>query len=331
VSERVVIIGDGQMGLVLADALAWGKVPTTIWGPFSDTITHLASHRENPGRFPGYRLPEQVHVEVEADRALSGATLAINAIPSQFVRPVWKRLAGDVPVGCPIISVAKGVENDTLLRPTEVLHKVVPQAGPTGVLSGPSIATELADHLPAVLIAASEDAALATRVQALFDVPWLRIYTGSDVLGVELAGACKNVIALAAGICDGLGIGDNAKSAVLARGLAEITRLGLAMGAAASTFYGVAGVGDLATTCFSPHGRNRSCGEALGKGESLEAYEARIHSVVEGVATTRSVIALSAQWDVDMPIATVLHEILFEGLSPAKGVELLMSRTTRDE
>ena len=331
VSEKVTIIGDGQMGLVLADALAWAGVPTTVWGPFPEVVGHLAAHRENPGRFSGYRLPDSVHVEVDPPLALEGATLAINAIPSQFVRPVWTNLASHVPNGCPIISVAKGVENETLLRPTEVLSASVPSAGATGVLSGPSIARELANHLPAVLVSASGDEAVANMVRSLFDVPWLRVYTSTDVLGVELAGACKNVIALAAGICDGLELGDNAKSAVLARGLAEITRLGLAMGAHASTFAGVAGVGDLATTCFSPHGRNRSCGEALGRGESLEAYEARVHSVVEGVATTRSVMALAEQWKVDMPIAQVLNEILFEGRSPASGVESLMSRESGRE
>ncbi len=330
-AEQVAIIGDGQMGLVLADALAWAGVPATIWGPFPENVSHLATHRENPGRFPGYRLPDAIQVEVEAEAALAGATLAINAIPSQFVRPVWTQLAMHVPHGCPLVSVAKGVETETLLRPTEVLAACVPNAGVTGVLSGPSIARELADHLPAVLVSASSDEQVAQMVQSLFAVPWLRVYTSSDVLGVELAGACKNVIALAAGICDGLELGDNAKSAVLARGLAEITRLGLAMGAEASTFAGVAGVGDLATTCFSPHGRNRSCGEALGRGESLEAYEARSHSVVEGVATTQSVMALAAQWQVDMPIAQVLHEILFEGRSPASGVESLMSRQSGRE
>ena len=330
-SERISIIGDGQMGLVLADALVHRGLPVTLWGPFREIVEHLHQSRENPGRMPEFRLDEAVSVTADPAEALLGCTLAVNAIPSQFIGKVWSQVAGGLPEGCSIVSVAKGVENGTLRRPSEVVRDTVANAGPICALSGPTIATELAARQPALMVAASPDAAVADRVQDCFDVPWLRIYTSRDLLGVELAGACKNVIALAAGMCDGLELGDNAKSAVLARGLAEITRLGLAMGADADTFQGIAGVGDLATTCFSPHGRNRSCGEAIGRGESLTAYEARIDSVVEGVATSRSVMALAEQFGVEMPIAEAVHAVLFKDLSPRDGVERLMHRQSGTE
>lgn len=330
-SERISIIGDGQMGLVLADALVHRGLPVALWGPFPEVVATLRDTRENPARMPGFRLDEAVTVTTDPVTLLDGCTLSINAIPSQFIGPVWSQVAASLPPGCPIVSVAKGVENGTLRRPSEVLIDTVPHAGDICALSGPTIATELAAHQPALMVAASPDASVTDRVQDCFDVPWLRIYTSGDLLGVELAGACKNVIALAAGMCDGLELGDNAKSAVLARGLAEITRLGLAMGAEAETFQGIAGVGDLATTCFSPHGRNRSCGEAIGQGESLSDYEARTHSVVEGVATSRSVKALAKQHNVEMPIADAVHAVLFDGLSPREGVDRLMQRPSVTE
>jgi len=331
VPQRIAIIGDGQMGLVLADALVERGAIVRMWGPFPDVVAHLAESRENPGRMPGFRLDETVDVTSDASKAMEGADLAINAIPAQFIASVWEGVAPHAPSGCPIVSVAKGIENGSLRRPSEVLRDTVPAAGAMCALSGPTIATELAAHQPAVMVAASDDAELSESVQDCFDISWLRIYTGTDLVGVELAGACKNVIALAAGMCDGLELGDNAKSAVLVRGLAEITRLGVAMGASESTFYGIAGVGDLATTCFSPHGRNRSCGEALGRGASLIEYQEASNSVVEGVATTKSVIALAMQRGVEMPITESVHAVLFDGLDLRDGVRQLMTRRSGSE
>jgi glycerol-3-phosphate dehydrogenase (NAD(P)+) len=181
------------------------------------------------------------------------------------------------------------------------------------------------------MVSAAADHALAERVQRTFAMPWLRIYTNGDVTGVEIAGAAKNVVALAAGMIDGLGLGSNAKSALLARGLAEIVRLGSALGAKPETFFGIAGVGDLATTCFSPEGRNRSCGEAIGRGEPLEAYLARTDSVVEGVATSRAIHALAARHAVDMPIVAAVESILFRGMTPAEAIRGLMGREARAE
>jgi len=250
------------------------------------------------------------------------------------------RLAPHVPPEAGVLSVAKGIENLTMLRPTQIIADVLRQTGrdnPDGkprryaCLSGPTIAAELARCLPAAMIAASDDAAFAREIQCLFGNSWMRIYTNPDMLGVELAGAVKNVIAIAAGIVDGLQAGNNAKSALLARGLAEITRLGIAMGAQHDTFFGIAGVGDLATTCFSPEGRNRSCGEALGRGQRLESYLKSIPYVVEGVATTKSLMMVARKYRVDMPITSAVHAILFEGVDPIEAIGQLMAREMKAE
>lgn len=329
--DRTVIIGDGQMALVMADAMVARGMMARIWSPFADQAALLASTHQSP-RLKGFHLPECVEVTGNDEEAFEGATLAINAIPTQFIRPVWERLGRFLPDETPIVSVSKGFEVSTLKRPTEILSELTGEDKRSiAVLSGPTIAAELALRLPATMVAASADTHLATRIQDLLNVPWLRIYSNDDILGVEVAGATKNVIALAAGMIDGLKAGDNAKSALLARGLAEIARLGAAMGARLDTFFGIAGVGDLATTCFSPEGRNRSCGERLGRGEQLDDILAESQSVVEGVPTTRSVVALATQYDVDMPITRAVHSILFDGLSPRDAITGLMNREMKAE
>ncbi len=334
-TTRVAIVGDGQMGLVLADALAERGVAVRLWGPFPDEVVALAETRGSP-RLPGFRLPDAVEVTADDAAALAGCGMIVNAIPTQFIRSVWRRLGPGVPAGAPFVCVSKGIENDTLLRPTQVIADVLGEPHdsadrPMCALSGPTIAAELAARKPATMVAASADEAMRQRVQDLFSVPWLRIYRNDDPCGVELAGATKNVIALAAGMVDGLGAGDNAKSALLARGLAEIARLGVALGARVDTFFGVAGVGDLATTCFSPSGRNRTCGDRLGRGESLDAILASTVSVVEGVPTTRSVKQIAAREGVEMPITEAVHAILFEGMTPGTAIRELMGRAPKAE
>jgi glycerol-3-phosphate dehydrogenase (NAD(P)+) len=334
-SPQTTIIGDGQMALVLADALAERGVSARLWGPLEAPARHLAATRRSE-RLPGFELDRRVEVLTDPAAALSGTEIIINAIPTQFMRAVWTRLRTHLPGNACIVSVTKGIENDTLLRPSQVITETVADAsrvseGCLCVLSGPTIAAELARRLPATLVAAAVDDDLARRVQNLFNVKWLRIYRHDDVIGVEVAGAAKNAIALAAGMVDGLGAGHNAKSALLARGLAEIARLGTAMGARTDTFFGMAGVGDLATTCFSPEGRNRTCGERLGRGETLDAILASTRSVVEGVPTTRSLKELAASLGVDMPITNAVHAILFEGLSPRDAIRDLMGRELKAE
>ena len=332
-AERVAVVGDGQMGVVMAAILAWRGTDVVLWGPLPASLAALARDRRS-SRLPELELPDAVRVEPDAARALGGATMVVNAIPTQFVRAAWTDAARHLGAGVPVVSVTKGIEDGTLLRPSEVIAACVPMAGgarPVAVLSGPTIAAELARRLPATMVSAAADHALAERVQRTFAMPWLRIYTNGDVTGVEIAGAAKNVVALAAGMIDGLGLGSNAKSALLARGLAEIVRLGTALGAKPETFFGIAGVGDLATTCFSPEGRNRSCGEAIGRGEPLEAYLARTDSVVEGVATSRAIHALAARHAVDMPIVAAVESILFRGMTPAEAIRGLMGREARAE
>lgn len=342
--RRIAILGLGQMGLVCASTLASspknGSQPSksrevTIWGHSLDEVGALAQTRRSH-RLKGFILPEQVRVAIRDEDAVIEADLIVCAIPTQHIRETLTRLSPFIPQQTSIVSVSKGIENGTLLRPTQIIADVLaddPDARPRsiGTLSGPTIAAELAQCLPSTMIAASDHPPFADELQALFSTSWLRIYTNPDMLGVELAGATKNVIAIAAGILDGLQAGYNAKSALLARGLAEIARLGSAMGASPQTFFGIAGVGDLATTCFSPEGRNRSCGEALGKGTKLDDYLKASHFVVEGVATTRSVMDLAEKYRVEMPITAAVNAVLFEGLDPIAAIGRLMSRDLKGE
>ncbi len=335
VTEQVAIVGDGQMGLVLAALAAERGLACRLWGRDAARVGELAATRRSSKRLPDFELPAQVEVTADDDRLLDGATLIVNCIPTQFIRAVWERL-GAPDAGVPIVSISKGLENESLLRPTQVIADATdddPQKPrrPLCALSGPTIAAELAQRLPATMVAAADDITTAARVQELFGASWMRIYRLDDLVGVEIAGATKNVIALAAGMIDGLQLGFNAKSALLSRGLAEIARLGAAMGARVDTFFGVAGVGDLATTCFCPEGRNRTCGERLGRGETLDSILESTSSVVEGVATTRSVAQLAADRGVDMPITAAVQEVLFNKLSPRDAIPTLMTREPKAE
>lgn len=315
-----------------------GSIPEVgriaIWGHDLDDQHRLAQVRRSK-LLEGFTLPERVGVAMTDEQALQNASLIVCAIPVQHIREAFTRLKPHIPPGAGVVSTAKGLEQETLLRPTEVIAQVLDGGSiadrPLAALSGPTIAAELARGLPATMIAASEDEQFARAVQHWFSASYLRIYTSPDLVGTELAGAIKNVIAIAAGILDGLQAGYNAKSALLARGLAEIVRLGAAMGAQPETFFGVAGVGDLATTCFSPEGRNRACGEALGKGRTLEQHMDATMHVVEGVATTKAVMELAKTHGVEMPICEAVHAVLFDGLDPVDAIGLLMSRPPKEE
>ncbi len=337
--EHIAIVGDGAMATVfalLADSKGLG---VTVWGANPDHVAELIQTRENRRYLPGYPLPPRVRLTATDREAFADADLVVSAVPTQYVRSVWTRLAPHLPPAVPVVSVAKGIENETLLRPTQIIADVLSgltddpdrPARPLAAVSGPSVAVELARCLPATVCAASDDEPLAATVQQAFTTHWFRIYTNRDLLGVELAGATKNVIALAAGILDGLQAGTNAKSALLARGLAEITRLGLAMGASQETFFGLTGVGDLATTCFSPTGRNRTCGEQLGRGRKLQDVLEQIPGVVEGVPTTRAVVALARKYRVEMPITAAVYRVLFEALDPIEAIGQLMARQLKPE
>jgi len=331
VRERVTIVGDGAMGTLCALLLDANGFDVTWWGYQADYMADVARRRENPRYMPGVPIPSKVRVTGEDD-CVADAEMLVSAVPCQFVRGVWSRLRPHVPGGLPICSITKGIENDTLLRPSQIIADVlaVPVAS-IAVLSGPCIAPEVARRLPTAVVVAGADAGLAERVQRMFATPWFRVYTNPDVVGVELAGATKNVIALAAGIIDGLGAGDNCKAALLTRGLVEITRLGVAMGASRETFAGLAGLGDLVTTCISPVGRNRSAGEQIGRGRSPREVQTATNSVIEGIATTRSVMALAQRYGVEMPITEAAHRVLFEGRPPREAIADLMSREPKAE
>lgn len=346
--EQVTILGDGAMATVCSILLTQGGHGVTMWGAFEENIERLLQNREQAKLLPGVRVPHNVRLTANDAEAFRGSTMIVSAVPTQFMRSAWKRLLAHVPKGVPIVSVAKGIENDTLLRPTQVIAEVLggfkvegsgfSMEGETvgggwslAALSGPNIAGELARYLPATAVAASSDEELAGRVQAAFSTQWFRVYTNVDVIGVELAGATKNVIAIAAGILDGLAAGNNAKAALVTRGLVEISRLGMAMGAHASTFQGLAGLGDLITTCVSPEGRNRTVGEQIGKGRKLPDILAKMDSVAEGVPTTKAVVELARRHNVEMPITQAVHEVLFDGKDVIRALTDLMTRDPKPE
>jgi len=332
-AEQVTILGDGAMATVCSILLTHGGHQVTMWGAFEASIERLMQNRDNSRLLPGVSVPKTVRLTANDAECFGGATMILSAIPTQYMRGVWQRLKRHVPAKAPVVSVAKGIENDTLLRPTQVIQDVMGGGwnDSLAALSGPNIAGELARYLPATAVAASVDAGLAERVQAAFSTQWFRVYTNTDTVGVELAGATKNVIAIAAGILDGLAAGNNAKAALVTRGLVEITRLALAMGAKEATLHGLAGLGDLITTCVSPEGRNRTVGEQIGKGRKLAEVLAHMDSVAEGVPTTRSVMQLARRHQVEMPITEAVHAVLFEGKDVISALTDLMTREPKPE
>ena len=329
--KNISIIGDGAMGTVLAVLLCEKKIPTRMWGYDAGQLKQIESAGENKKFLPGYKLPAALVFEPNDNRIMKEADLIVSAVPTQFMRGIWTRLKDYVPQAVPIVSVAKGIENDTLLRPTQILADVLGPAVAYAVLSGPTIADELARRLPATAAVACDDEELARQVQYTFSTRWLRIYTNTDIAGVELAGAMKNIIAIAAGIIDGVSAGDNAKAALLSRGLAEITRLGTVCGASPETFAGLTGLGDLVTTCISPTGRNRSFGERIGRGQTIQQAQDATESVIEGIATCKSVVVLALQHKVEMPITQAVYEVLFENKPVRKAIDDLMKRRLKAE
>jgi glycerol-3-phosphate dehydrogenase (NAD(P)+) len=328
--RHAAVIGDGAMGTVCAMLLAGNGAAVRLWGRDAERAAQINHQRENRRYLPGIRLGERIEAGADPVWPFEQAELVVAAIPCQHIRGVWQQVGPHVPPEIPAVSTAKGIEIDTLLRPSQIL-KETSAVREVAVLSGPTIAHEVARGLPASVVVACASRPVAARVQEGLSNEVFRVYTNDDLVGVELAAALKNVIALAAGVVDGLRLGDNAKAALLARGLAEITRLGVAMGARTETFAGLAGVGDLVTTCFSPHGRNRTAGERIGAGVPVQEVLGATPSVIEGIPTTRSVIMLARRHGVDMPITQAIGRVLFEGLAPAEAVRGLMTRQLRAE
>ncbi len=327
---KATVVGTGAMGTIVAHLLATNGIHVALLARDHERAQTLLFERENKRYLPGLGLSQRITPTDNAAAALANTELIVSAVPGQHVRAVWQGIGGHVDAGVPICSVTKGLEIDTLARPSEIILTCVPKS-PIVVLSGPSIAPELARCLPATVVAACTDDAVAELTQSVMSTSWFRIYTNNDTRGVELAGALKNVIALAAGILDGLRAGDNAKAALLTRGLVEITRLGTALGARAETFGGLAGIGDLVTTCISPVGRNRSAGERIGRGVAPDDVVRQSQSVIEGVPTTRAVIRLAERAGVEMPITRAVFEVLFEEKSPITAISELMSRPQKAE
>ena len=328
--SKATILGTGAMATVTAQILAVGGAQVAMLARDDARVQELVVARENQRYLPGLRLSERIAPTTNAARAFAHSELIISAAPCQYLRATLGRLAGSIPFGVPICSVTKGIEVATLLRPSEIICEFAPQ-NPFAVLSGPNIAPELARCLPATAVVAAEDRAMAELVQSALSTSWLRIYTSADVVGVELAGALKNVIALAAGILDGLHAGDNAKAALVTRGLVEMTRLGAALGARQDTFAGLAGVGDLITTCVSPIGRNRSAGELIGAGRPVDEVIRSTSHVIEGIPTTQAVMRLAERLNVEMPITRAVHDVIMDGKLPLVAITELMNRPPKPE
>jgi len=328
--DKATIIGDGAMGTVSALLLSGRGIAVSLWSCFEEQIRRIAAERENKRFLPGHGLPADLDVTADIRRAMDGTQLIVSAIPCQYTRAVWQDIRNEYPRGVPICSVTKGLEIDTLLWPTQILCDVLGPV-PVAALSGPSIAPEVARGLPAAVVVASENSRLAELVQQAFSTVTFRVYTNADLTGVELAGATKNVIAIAAGIIDGIGAGDNAKAALLTRGLVEITRLGAAMGAQPSTFKGLAGIGDLITTCTSPVGRNRTAGERIGRGMTLQHVIEATPGVIEGIPTTQAVLELALRHNIEMPITAAVYTVLHGHQSSAEAIADLMTRQLKPE
>lgn len=324
------IVGDGAMGTLCALLLSERETAVTLWGRDPEHVQQIADDQENRRYLPGYPIPEGVRVTSDDAASFENAELIISAVPCQYLRAIWTRLAPHVPGGVPVVSVTKGIEIDTLQLPTQILRDCIP-GREFACLTGPCIAPEVAAQKPATVVVAGDSDHLAECVQHGVSTRHFRVYTSGDLPGVELAAAAKNVIALAAGLCDGLGAGDNAKASLLTRGLVEITRLGCAMGGREETFRGLAGIGDLFTTCVSKVGRNRSAGERLGRGESVDQVIASTSSVIEGIPTTRSVLELAQKHGVELPIVSAMADVLFAGRCPTEAVDELMTRPLRRE
>jgi glycerol-3-phosphate dehydrogenase (NAD(P)+) len=328
--RRIAILGAGGMGTAMAVLFSRTARSVQLWARDPAQAEAIARARENARHLPGVVLPETVIVTPQACDATGGADLIVAAIPSAYLRATLNGLAERTPPGIPVLSVIKGIENGTFARPSQIIVEALGPR-PVAVLSGPCHAEEVTRGLPASLVVAGDNEALNVEVRDALNVGMLRVYTNPDPLGVELAGALKNILGIAAGICDGQGSGDNAKAALLTRGLAEISRFGVSLGARQSTFFGLAGIGDILTTCYSRFGRNRAVGERIGRGETLAEIMATMVNVAEGVFTTRSVHNMARERGVEMPITDELHAILFEGKPPREAATDLMLRAPKDE
>jgi glycerol-3-phosphate dehydrogenase (NAD(P)+) len=329
--ERIGVVGAGAWGTTLAKLLAEKGHSVTLWARERELALTMAKERENSLYLPGVELPEALEITNSLIDVARGCSAILLVTPSHVLRSVGVELLPRIHESTPLIVATKGLEPNSCLTMLQVVHDVTPARRTLAVLSGPTFAKEVSRGLPAAAVAASTEAAVATRVQGLLSTPTFRVYAGSDPLGVELGGAIKNVIAIAAGIVDGLGLGHNALAALITRGLREMTRLGVAMGARAETLVGLAGLGDLVLTCTGDLSRNRQLGLALGRGAALSELLQRSPTVKEGVNASKGAVELAHRVSVDMPICQETYAVLFEGGSPQAAVANLLGRALKSE
>lgn len=328
-ATRVAVIGAGSWGTAVA-AIAATNAPTILWARREALAAQIAKEHENGDYLPGLELPANLEATSDLATAADGADVVVMGTPSHGFRDVLSELCPSLRAGVPIISLSKGFEVGTQLRMTELIHEVCP-GHPAGVLTGPNLAKEVLQGSPAAAVVAFEDDAIAEELQVLFSTGTFRVYRNDDVVGCEVAGALKNVMALAAGMADGMGFGDNTKAALMTRGLAELTRLGVALGGSPLTFAGLAGMGDLVATCSSRQSRNRFVGEELGKGRKLDDIISEMKMVAEGVKTARSVVEIAHRVGVEMPIAEQVVAVLDGNVSAGEVIGNLMSRSAKAE
>jgi glycerol-3-phosphate dehydrogenase (NAD(P)+) len=329
---KVAVVGAGSWGTTVAGLVAT-NAPTTLWARRHDLAEQIASTHENPAYLPGVRLPDTLAATSDLASACTDADVIVLGVPSHGLRAVLEAARDVIAPSVPVISLSKGVEQGSLLRMTEVVADVLAGHDPSciGVLTGPNLAKEVAGGQPTASVVATTDTDVAEQLQQLFFAPTFRVYTNPDVVGCEIAGALKNVLAIGAGIAHGLGYGDNTKAALITRGLAELARLGVALGGDPLTFAGLAGMGDLIATCSSPQSRNRHVGVELGAGRPLDEIVAAMNMVAEGVKSTAAVIELARRHDVEMPLTSFVGRVLYEGARPADLVPELMLRKAKPE
>ncbi len=331
-SERVAVVGAGSWGTAFATITAEKGIDTMLWARRREIAQEIAGDHSNARYLPDVGLPASLGATDDLEAAVSGAEVVVMAVPSHAYREIFRTLVPFLGPEAPVVSLTKGIEQDTQKRMTEVMAE---EAGlgeaRVAVLTGPNLAREVMDRMPSATVVACADQAVAARLQDLFMAPFFRVYTNPDVVGCELAGAMKNVLAIAAGIADGLGFGDNSKASLITRGLAELARLGQKLGGNPLTFAGLAGMGDLIATCISKLSRNRHVGEELGKGRSLETIVNEMNMVAEGVKTSRAVVAIAEREGVEVPIAEHVVKVLYEDVTPRDMVMSLMLRSAKAE
>ena len=327
---NVGVLGAGSWGTALSVLLTENGHQVTVWSIDENEVNMLNEKREHVQKLPGVKLPDSMVVTTDLEGTVKGKDFLVLAVPSPFTRSTAKKMAPFVAEGQIIVDVAKGIEEATLLTLSKQIEEEIPQAD-VAVLSGPSHAEEVGRKLPPTCVIGAKTRKTADYLQSMFISPVFRVYTSPDILGIELGGSLKNVIALAAGIADGLGYGDNTKAALITRGIAEITRLGVKMGGRIETFSGLTGIGDLIVTCASVHSRNRKAGYLMGQGMSMQEAMDEVKMVVEGVYSAKAAAKLAEKYGVSMPIVDEVNAVLFDGKSPAEAVNDLMMRESRSE